>query len=118
LALACSNPLTKLASPSSWTEQQLSFERQLGLPLIYRGQKLDCGYRIDLLVEDSVIVEVKAVERIERVHRMHVLSYLRQSDCRVGLLINFNVRGLVDAITRIVNGFPETWLSAFLRSLR
>jgi GxxExxY protein len=90
------------------TDQQLSFERQLGLPLVYRGQKLDCGYRIDLFVEDSVVVEVKAVERIERVHRMQVLSYLRQRDCKVGLLINFNVRRLVDGITRIVNGFPET----------
>jgi GxxExxY protein len=88
-------------------ERRLSYLRQVALPLIYRGHRLDCGYRIDLLVEDVVIVEVKAVDRVERVHRMQVLSYLKQRGCKVGLLINFNVRSLVDGVTRIVNGFPE-----------
>jgi GxxExxY protein len=89
------------------TERGLSYTRQVTLPLVYRGHRLDCGYRIDLLVEDAVIVEIKAVERIDRVHRMQVLSYLRQRGCKVGLLINFNVRRLVDGVTRIVNGFPD-----------
>jgi len=83
-------------------------ERQKSLPLTYRGQIIDCGYRIDLLVERMVIVEVKAVERVDRVHNAQVLSYLRLSGCKVGLLINFNVKWLVeDGIKRIVNGFPE-----------
>lgn len=86
----------------------LFVERQKALPLTCRGQTLDCGYRIDLLVEQTVVVEVKAIERIERVHRAQVLSYLRLSGCKVGLLINFNVKWLVkDGIRRIVNGFPD-----------
>jgi GxxExxY protein len=83
-------------------------ERQKQLPLIYRGHMLDCGYRIDLVVEGSVVVEVKSIERFERVHAAQVLSYLRLSGCKVGLLINFNVKWLVeDGLKRIVNGFPE-----------
>jgi GxxExxY protein len=89
-------------------DRGLLVERQKSLPLTYRGQILDCGYRIDLLVERLVIVEVKAVERVERVHSAQVLSYLRLSGCKVGLLINFNVKWLAeDGIKRIVNGFPE-----------
>jgi GxxExxY protein len=86
----------------------LLFERQKALPLVYRGQTLDCGYRIDFLVASSVIVEVKAIERVEPVHCAQVLSYLRLSGCKLGLLINFNVKWLSDeGIKRIVNGFPE-----------
>ena len=89
-------------------EQGLSFERQKGLPIVYRGRKLDCGYRIDLLVEGLVVVEIKAVERVERVHRAQVLSYLRLTGCKVGLLINFNVKLVAkEGLARIVNGFPE-----------
>ena len=65
------------------------------------------GYRIDLLVEDSVIVEVKSVERLERVHRSQLLSYLRLSERKLGLLMNFNVPLLKEGIKRVVNGFPE-----------
>jgi GxxExxY protein len=69
---------------------------------------IDCGYRLDLLVDSLVVVEVKSVERFERVHAAQLLSYLRLSGCRVGLLINFNVKWLVeDGIKRVVNGFPE-----------
>jgi GxxExxY protein len=83
-------------------------ERQKPLPVFYRGRTLDCGYRIDLLVEGRVVVEVKAVERLERVHGSQLLSYLRFSRCKVGLLINFNVKWLVeDGIQRKVNGFPD-----------
>jgi GxxExxY protein len=88
-------------------ERGLKVERQKGLPLTFRGQILDCGYRIDLLVEDSVIVEVKSVEKIERVHRSQLLSYLRLSNRKIGLLMNFNVRLLKEGIKRVVNGFPE-----------
>jgi GxxExxY protein len=89
-------------------QRGLRVERQVTLPLVYRGQRLDAGYRIDLLVENEVIVEVKSVERLERVHATQLLCYLRLSSLRVGLLINFNVEWLVrDGIKRIVNGFPE-----------
>ena len=89
-------------------ERGLLVERQKALPLVYRGQTLDCGYRIDLLVENLVVVEVKSIERFERVHSAQLRSYLRMSGCRVGLLINFNVRWLVeDGIKRVVNGFPD-----------
>jgi GxxExxY protein len=83
-------------------------ERQKRLTLVYRGRTLDCGYRIDLLVENEVIVEVKAVERLEAVHGAQVLSYLRLSGCKVGLVINFNVKWLMrQGVKRVVNGFPE-----------
>ena len=86
----------------------LSIERQKRLPLVYKNQRLDCGFRIDLLVEESVVVEVKAIERFERVHVAQVMSYLKFTDCRVGLLLNFNVALLArDGLKRVVNGFPE-----------
>jgi GxxExxY protein len=86
----------------------LRVERQVALPVVYRGQTLDCAYRIDLLVENEVVVEVKSVEKIEPVHPSQLLSYLRLSKRSVGLLINFNVKWLVsDGVKRIVNGFPE-----------
>ena len=89
-------------------ERGLKVERQKALPLIYRGHTLDCGYRIDLLVEDEIIVELKSIERLEPVHSAQVLSYLRLSKLKVGLLINFNVKWLTqDGIRRIVNGFPD-----------
>jgi GxxExxY protein len=89
------------------TQSGLSVERQKGLPMKYREVVLDCGYRMDLLVEDSVVVEVKAIENMLPVHEAQLLSYLRMSGHKVGLLINFNVRTLVAGIRRVVNGFPE-----------
>jgi GxxExxY protein len=69
---------------------------------------LDCGYRLDLLVERKVVVEVKSIERFERVHAAQLLSYLRFSKSKVGLLLNFNVKWLVrDGLKRVVNGFPD-----------
>jgi len=89
-------------------ERGLTIERQKPLPIVYRGQTLDCGYRVDLLVEGAVVVEVKSVEKFDRVHGAQLVSYLRLSGCKVGLLINFNVKWLVeDGIMRKVNGFPE-----------
>ncbi len=84
---------------------QFKVESQVMLPINYRGVRLDAGYRIDLLVEDSVIVELKTVDRLIPVHEAQLLSYLRMSDLRLGLLINFNVRLLRDGIRRVVNNF-------------
>ena len=78
-------------------------ERQKGLPVVYRGVELDCGYRIDLLVENKVIVELKAVEKILPIHEAQLLSYLKLSGCKVGLLINFNVKVLKTGIRRLIN---------------
>lgn len=83
----------------------LKVDRQVVLPIVYQGIKLDAGYRLDLIVEDSVIVELKVVERIHPVHEAQLLSYLRMSDMRLGLVINFNVKLLRDGIRRVVNGF-------------
>jgi len=89
------------------TERGLKVERQKGLPVIYRGVLLDCGYRIDLLVEGQVVVELKTVERVESIHEAQLLSYLKLSGCNVGLLINFNVKVLKNGIKRLVFGFQE-----------
>ena len=88
-------------------DRGLGIERQVALPLVYRSHVLDCGYRVDLLVEKRVIVEVKAIERLERVHSAQVRSYLRLMRLKVGLLLNFNVPWLQDGLRRIVNGFPD-----------
>jgi GxxExxY protein len=87
-------------------DRALTFERQKGLPVTYRGVKVDCGYRIDLLVEGLMVVELKAVEKLEPIHEAQLLSYLKLSGCRVGLLINFNVKMLKQGIRRMVNDFP------------
>ena len=87
--------------------QNLKIERQKTLPLRYRGIQLDCGYRLDLLVEESIIVEIKAIEKLEPIHEAQLLSYLKLSKCPVGLLINFNVKVLKDGIRRLVNQFKE-----------
>jgi GxxExxY protein len=88
-------------------EKRLKFERQKTLPVIYRGVELDCGYRIDFLIEDQVVVELKAIENLEPIHDAQLLSYLKLSKCKVGLLINFNVKVLKDGIHRLVNKFHE-----------
>ena len=94
-------------------ERGLKIEQQKPLPVIYREVKLDCGYRLDILVENAVVVEIKVVERLAPIHKAQLLSYLRLSGCKVGLLINFNVKVLKDGIVRVVNNFPDS-----LRSLR
>ncbi len=90
----------------------LKFEKQKGLPVEYRGIKLDCGYRIDLLVEGKVVVELKSVERLEPVHSAQLLSYLELSGSPVGLLLNFNVTELRRGIRRLVNNYKDSALSA------
>jgi GxxExxY protein len=97
----------------------LTVEREKALPLTYRGQRLDCGYRLDLLVESSIIVEVKTVEHLDAVHHAQLLSYLKATNLKLGLLINFNVKWLRDGVKRIVNGLPEPIVSSRpLRPLR
>ena len=85
----------------------LKFERQKGLPISYRGVKLDCGYRIDFIVEDRVIIELKAVEKLEPIHEAQILSYLKLSHCEIGLLINFNVKLIKHGIRRFANRVLE-----------
>jgi GxxExxY protein len=82
--------------------RNLSFVRQVNLPIQYKNVKLDCGYRLDLLVENSVVIEVKSLETILPVHQAQLLTYLRLSRVRIGLLINFNVPVLKNGIVRRV----------------
>ena len=89
-------------------EREVCVERQKPLPLTFHGHTVGCAYRIDLLVEDEVIVEIKSIDRFERVHSAHLLTYLRLADRRVGLLINFNVKLLMrDGFKRLVYNFPD-----------
>ena len=82
----------------------LTADAQVGLPVVYDGTKLELGYRIDLLVENLVVVELKSVDAVAPVHQAQLLSYLKLSGKSVGLLINFNVVHLKDGIQRFVNG--------------
>ena len=82
----------------------ISFQSQVPLPVQYRGLQLDCGYRLDLVVNDSIIIEVKAVRRVLPIHRAQVLTYLKLTKYRLGLLINFNVEVLRSGLYRIING--------------
>jgi GxxExxY protein len=88
-------------------DRGLKAEQQKPLPIVYRDIRLDCGYRLDLLVEDRVIVEVKSTARLDPIHDAQLISYLRLSSCPVGLLINFNVKVLRTGIRRLVNNFPN-----------
>ncbi|MCX6235706.1 MAG: GxxExxY protein [Bacteroidetes bacterium] len=83
-------------------KEGMNVEKQKPLPLIYKGIKLEIGYRVDLFVEDKVIIEVKAVETFNEVHLAQVITYLKLSGCKVGLLINFNVKHLRNGIKRVI----------------
>ena len=85
----------------------LHVARQQPIPIVYETVHLEEGFRADLIVEGRVIVELKAIEAIARVHKKQVLTYLRLSRKRVGLLINFNVNLIKEGITRLVNNLPE-----------
>jgi GxxExxY protein len=80
----------------------LNLESEKGLPLIYEEVKLDCGYRIDILVESKVIIELKTVEAFTDVHIAQLLTYLKLSGCKVGLLLNFHTKSLKDGIKRLI----------------
>ncbi len=89
-------------------KRALTVQRQIPVTFVYDGNRFDEGFRIDLLVGDCVIVELKSVEQVHPVHKKQLLTYLRLSDKRLGLLINFNSALLKEGITRIVNGLPDT----------
>ena len=80
----------------------INIQKQKPLPLIYKDVRLDVGYRLDLLVENKVVVEIKSVECLHDVHMAQVLTYLKLSKCKIGLLINFNVKSLKDGIKRLI----------------
>ena len=82
----------------------LKVEKQKQLPLIYEEVRLDVGYRIDIIIEDKFIVEVKSVKALTDVHLAQLLTYLRLSNCKLGLLINFNVSLLKNGVRRVING--------------
>jgi GxxExxY protein len=83
----------------------LKVEKQVTLPINYDGVIIDAGYRIDLFVENEVIVELKAVDKLHPIHKAQLLSYLKLSNKKLGLLINFNVKLLTDGLERVVNNF-------------
>jgi GxxExxY protein len=81
----------------------LKVEKEKSLPVFYEEIELDCGYRLDFFVENQVIVELKAVEALTDIHLAQMLTYLKLSECEVGLIINFNVTQLIKGIKRVVN---------------
>lgn len=83
----------------------LKVEKEKAIPLVYDDVKLDCGYRIDLFVEDSIVVELKAVEVLHDIHLAQTLTYLKLTKTRIGLLINFNVLKLKHGLKRVINGY-------------
>ena len=93
------------------SQNGLPFNRQVGLPVAYKGIKLECGYIMDLVVEDLVIVELKTVEKLLPIHEAQLLTYLKLNQLSVGLLINFNVPVLRSGIKRIVNQFNDSPVS-------
>ncbi len=82
----------------------LRAEKQKPMPLVYEGVKLECGYRIDIVVENKLVIEVKSVDAVHPIHLAQTLTYLRLGDYRLALLINFNVEMLRDGIRRVING--------------
>jgi len=89
------------------TLRNICFERQKPMSLLYKDTKLDCGYRVDFLIDGRVVVELKSVEALAPIHDAIVLTYLRLSGCRIGLLINFNVPVLREGVRRLVLNYAE-----------
>ena len=84
-------------------QRGINFHRQVSVPVVYKGVKLNCGYRIDVLVDDLLILELKTVEKLQSIHDAQLLTYLKLMNKRLGLLINFNVPVLKNGVKRIVN---------------
>ena len=82
----------------------LYVEKEKPMPLVFEEVKLDCGYRIDLLIEKKLVIEIKSVDVLNDVHLAQVLTYLKLGNCKLGLLMNFNVAKLKDGIRRVING--------------
>ena len=85
----------------------IPFERQKNLPLVYKQRQLDCGYRLDVVVDNMVVVELKSCDKIESIHKAQLLTYLKLSGLPLGLLLNFNVPLMKDGIIRMANGIKE-----------
>jgi GxxExxY protein len=90
----------------------LNFDRQVPLPVFYKGLKLDCGYRLDFLVKKAVVLELKAIDALQPIHEAQVLTYLKLGGWTVGLLINFNVPVLVNGVKRVVLNYKDDDVSA------
>jgi GxxExxY protein len=93
------------------TTQGLKVEKEKPLPLIYKDVKMECGYRVDLLVENKVIIELKSVEALTDVHMAQVLTYLKLSNNKIGLLINFNSYRIKDGLKRLINKYYKPQIS-------
>ena len=87
-------------------QHQLCFQRQVPLPIVYKAVQLECGYRIDFVIDDWLIVELKTVEKLLPIHEAQLLTYLKLTGLKVGLLMNFNVPVLKDGIRRMVLNAP------------
>lgn len=98
------------------SKQGLDVKRQVLLPVYYDGLNLDAGYRLDLVVANCVIVELKAVEKLLTIHTAQLLSYLRLSEMRLGYLLNFNVLRMKDGIKRVVNGLKLSSASSAVKA--
>ena len=106
-------------------QRNIKYDRQKSLPINYKGQSLNCGYKLDLFVEGKVILELKSVESIAPIHKAQLLTYLKLSNLKLSLLINFNTPIMKDGIVRLVNNFkdpfsgkPENKINPPLRSPR
>ncbi len=86
-------------------QQGLNIQTQVALPIVYKEVKLNAGYRIDILVENKVIIEIKAVEALADIHTAQLLTYLKLKNIKLGLLINFNSVRVIDGVKRIINGY-------------
>jgi GxxExxY protein len=87
--------------------QNIPFVRQLELPVVYKELELGCGYRLDLVVDSRIVVELKSVESIKNIHKAQIMTYLKMTGNELGLLINFNVEKLIDGVTRVAIGAPN-----------
>ena len=83
--------------------RNILFERQKPIPVMYKGKPIDCGFRLDLLVSDSIVVELKTVDQILPVHQAQLMTYLKLTGCKLGLILNFNVEKMMKGIKRMVN---------------
>lgn len=88
-------------------QKEYFVEKEKAMPLVFEEVKLDCGYRLDLLVENRIVIEIKSVEALNDVHLAQTLTYMKLGDYKLGLLINFNVVRLKDGIKRVINGQLE-----------
>jgi GxxExxY protein len=98
--------------------RKIPFVRQVAMPVIYKGSPIDCGYRIDILADERVVVELKSVEKLLPIHEAQVLTYLKLSKLQLGLLINFNVLVLKDGIRRLANQLPDFSASSALSAVQ